>query len=219
MELKFRNWNEISVNTFKKLQEIQFNQEDELEVLDANVRILALLCDVDEDEIGDLTKSEFQRLLNQTAFLKEMPKAKINDKYVINGNKYNVHLKLQEMSISQYIDFQTFCKEKEKNIAEIIACFLIPKGKKYGDGYNIGDVVNDIGEYMSIVDAYSIMFFFTLLFQSLTKAMLSYSIKQMKKEMKKMSNEEEKQKIREAITSIQAVKNLVNAGVGLDSLK
>lgn len=219
MELKYKNWNEISVNTFKKLQEIQFNQEDELEVLDANVRILALLCDVDEDVIGDLTKSEFRRLLNQTAFLKEMPKANINDKYVVNGNKYNVHLKLQEMSISQYIDFQTFCKEKEKNIAEIIACFLIPKGKKYGDGYNIGDVVNDIGEYMSIVDAYSIMFFFTLLFQSLTKAMLSYSIKQMKKGMKKMSNEEEKQKIREAITSIQTVKNLVNAGVGLDSLK
>ena len=213
MELRFRNWNEISVNTFKKLQEVQINQTDELELLDANVRILALLCDVDEDVIGDLTKSEFQRLLNQTAFLKEMPKAKINDKYVVNGNKYNVHLKLQEMSISQYIDFQTFCKEKEKNIAEIIACFLIPKGKKYGDGYNIGDVVNDIGEYMSIVDAYSIMFFFTLLFQSLTKAMLTYSIRQMKKAKKKLSKEEQ-EKIDLAIEETKRAMTLVENGYG-----
>lgn len=213
IELKYKSWKEISINTFNKLKEIRINSNDSLELLDSNITLLSILCDVDEDTIADLTTSEFSTLLSQTAFLKDMPKVKIQEYYKINGKEYQVFLSMKNMTVSQYIDFQTFYKEQDKYFKELLACFIIPKGKKYGEDYDVQEVIDDIGNYLSIVDANSILFFFVLLYQSLTKAMLTYSIQQMKKAKRKM-NKEEKEKIDLAIEEVKRVKNLVGNGYG-----
>lgn len=213
IELKYKSWKEISVNTFNKLKDIKVNSNDSLELLDSNIALLSILCDVDEDTIVSLTTSEFSTLLNQTAFLSTLPKVKIQDTYTINGNEYEVFLTLNDMSVAQYIDFQTFYKDQDKYFKELLACFLIPKGKKYGDGYDIQKVKDDIGNHLSIVDANSILFFFVLLYQSLTKAMLTYSIRQMKKARKKMNKEEQK-KIDLAIAETKRAMTLVKNGYG-----
>ena len=213
IELKYKSWNDISINTFNKLKEIKINSNDSLELLDSNITLLSILCDVDEDTIASLTTSEFSTLLSQTTFLSTLPKVKIQDTYTINGNKYEVFLTLKDMSVAQYIDFQTFYKDQDKYYKELLACFLIPKGKKYGDGYDIQKVIDDIGNHLSIVDANSILFFFVLLFQSLTKATLTYSIRQMKKARKKM-NKEEQEKIDLAIAEMKRAMTLVGNGYG-----
>lgn len=213
IELKYKSWNDININTFNKLKDIKINSNDSIELLDSNITLLSILCDVDEDTIASLTTSEFSTLLSQTTFLNDIPKVKIQEYYKINGKEYQVFLSLKNMSVSQYIDFQTFYKDQDKYYKELLACFLIPKGKKYGDGYDIQDVIDDIGNHLSIVDANSILFFFVLLYQSLTKAMLTYSIRQMKKAKRKM-NKEEKEKIDIAIEEVKRVKNLVGNGYG-----
>lgn len=213
IELKYKSWKEISVNTFNKLKEIRVNSNDSIELLDSNITLLSILCDVDEDTIADLTTSEFSTLLSQTAFLKDMPKVKIQEYYKINGKEYQVFLSMKNMTVSQYIDFQTFYKEQDKYFKELLACFIIPKGKKYGEDYDVQEVIDDIGNHLSIVDANSILFFFVLLYQSLTKAMLTYSIQQMKKAKRKM-NKEEREKIDLAIEEVKRVKNLVENGYG-----
>ena len=76
MKLKYNNWNDISINTFNRLMQIKTNGDD-LDMLDNNVQLLSILCDVNEDEILQLTTIEFAELLSQTTFLKDMPKAKI----------------------------------------------------------------------------------------------------------------------------------------------
>lgn len=213
IELKYKSWNDISINTFNKLKEIKINSNDSIELLDSNIALLSILCDVDEDTIASLTTSEFSTLLSQTTFLSTLPKVKIQDTYTINGNKYEVFLTLKDMSVAQYIDFQTFYKDQDKYYKELLACFLIPKGKKYGDGYDIQKVIDDIGNHLSIVDANSILFFFVLLYQSLTKATLTYSIRQMKKARKKM-NKEEQEKIDLAIAETKRAMTLVGNGYG-----
>lgn len=213
IELKYKSWNDISINTFNKLKDIRINSNDSLELLDSNIALLSILCDVDEDTIADLTTSEFSTLLSQTTFLKDMPKVKIQEYYKINGKEYQVFLSMKNMTVSQYIDFQTFYKEQDKYFKELLACFIIPKGKKYGEDYDVQEVIDDIGNYLSIVDANSILFFFVLLYQSLTKAMLTYSIQQMKKAKRKM-NKEEREKIDLAIEEVKRVKNLVGNGYG-----
>lgn len=212
MELKYKSWKDITVNVFEELKNIPTSNGDVLENLNSNISLLAILCDVDEDEIADLTTTEFNRLLNQTAFLADMPKAKIIDKYIINGHKYNVHLAVSEMTMNQYIDFQTFCKDKEKYMKNLIACFLIPEGKKYCDGYKIEDVIKDIGD-MPITAAYSIMFFFIILFQSLTKVMLRSSERNLKKAMKKM-NKEEQEKMKMVVKMLKQLRISVENGDG-----
>lgn len=218
MELKYKNWKEISVNTFKKLQANINNAEEDgdnmLNNLNKEIAMLAVLCDVDEDAIANLTQNEFSKLLTQTNFLADMPKVKVTDKYRINGADYQVFLSLKQMTVSQYIDFQTFYADTEKYFCELLACFLIPKGKKYGEGYDIDVVVRDIGEHLSIVDANSILFFFALLYRSLTKAMLSYSVRQMKKLMKKMKDKAEKTKLQTAIAEMEKAMSLLTNGDG-----
>lgn len=213
IELKYKSWNDISINTFNKLREIKINSNDSIELLDSNIALLSILCDVDEDTIADLTTSEFSTLLSQTTFLKDMPKVKIQEYYKINGKEYQVFLSMKNMTVSQYIDFQTFYKEQDKYFKELLACFIIPKGKKYGEDYDVQEVIDDIGNHLSIVDANSILFFFVLLYQSLTKATLTYSIRQMKKARKKM-NKEEQEKIDMAIAEMKRAMTLVGNGYG-----
>lgn len=213
MELKYKDWKDISINTYNKLIKVN-TKGDYIEMLDNNVELLSILCDVSEDEILKLTTTEFTSLLQQTSFLINMPKAKIQDTYIINGKTYKVFLSLKNMSVAQYIDFQTYYKEKDKRLKELLSVFLIPKGKKYGEDYDIDEVINDIGEYLSIVDAHSIMFFFVILFQTLTRVMMDCSIKDLKKMKKKQKNKEEITKLETAITEIEKIKHLVKNGIG-----
>ena len=218
MELKYKNWKEISINTFKKLQEAikdaPVTDDETLNTLNNNIAMLSVLCDVDEDDIASLTTSEYVRLVNECNFLVDMPKVKITDNYTINGKEYEVFLSLRNMTVAQYVDFQTFYKEQDKYYKELLACFLIPKGMKYGEGYDIAEVANDIGEHLSIVDANSIMFFFVLLYQSLTKATLNYSIRDMKKLMRKEKNKEQRVKMEQAIMELKKARDLVVNGTG-----
>lgn len=217
MELKYKNWKDITINIFEKLMAVDnMEQTNDIDMdnINKNIAILSVLCDVDEDTISNLGINEFGNLVKQTSFLNDMPKVKIENKYTINGKKYEVNFNLRHMNMAQYIDFQTYIKEQNKYLKEIIACFLIPKGMKYGEGYNVSDVVSDIGNYMSIVDANSIFFFFTLSFRSLTKAMLSCLSRKMKKMMRKEKNKEMKKNITEAMEQIKMVQVLVENGVG-----
>lgn len=218
MKLKYSDWKSITINVYDKLQkkikEVELGDDKNINALNQNIAILSVLCDVDEDTIASLSLDEFTALATQTNFLKDIPKVKIENKYKINGNDYEVWLDIQNMNMAQYIDFQTFYKKPDENLKQIIACFLLPKGKKYGDGYDIVKVVNEIGEHLSIVDARSIMFFFVLAFQSLTKVTLNCLEKQMKREMKREKDREKVNKMKMAITQIQRAASLVENGDG-----
>lgn len=218
MELKYKNWKEITINVYQRLVDavnsVEITDDETLNNINKEIAMLAVLCECDEDEIAGISKNEFIRLSNESNFLSEMPKVKITDKYVINGKKYEVFLSLRDMNMSQYIDFQTFYKDTNKYFKELLAIFLLPVGKKYGDGYNIEEVIDDIGNHLSIVDANSILFFFVIAYRSLTKVMLNYSIKQMKKAMKKEKNLEKKQMIQKAIEETKKAMNLAENGIG-----
>lgn len=218
MELKYKNWKEISINTFKKLQDVisdvPVTDDATLNNINSNIAMLSVLCDVDEDTIASLSTSEFVKLVNDSNFLSDMPKVKITDTYVINGKVYKVFLSLNNMSVAQYIDFQTFYKEYDKYTRELLACFLIPEGKRYGEDYDIAEVITDIGEHLSIVDANSILFFFVILYQSLTKTTLNCSIKDMKKMMRKEKNKEQRMKMEQAIMELKKARDLVANGNG-----
>lgn len=214
MELKYKNWKDITVNIFEKLKNIDYDKNDEFESLEANITMLSILCDCDEDKISALTTGEFNRLLNETSFLKEMPKVNIEEKYVINGKEYKVFVSLKKMSVAQYIDFQTYYKDTDKYFKELLSIFLIPKGKNYCEDYDIDEVIKEIGEYLSIVDAKSILFFFVILLQTLTKVTLDCSIKDLKKMLKKTKNKEEKEKLNMAIMEMEKAKASAKNGLG-----
>lgn len=211
MELKYKKWDDISVELFDKIKEV-LNKKG-IEDIDKNISIVSILSEKDEDEISNLPITEFSKLVEQTAFLNEMPKVKIKDNYIINGKKYNVFMNLKKMTTAQYIDFQTLQKNYYKNLKYLLAVFLIPDGKEYGD-YDIDEVADELYRHLSISDAESIMFFFVMSYRALMQGMLTYSISQMKKEMRKTKNKILKIKIGRTILHLIQMKNLVKNGGG-----
>lgn len=218
IKVKYDSWEKITVNVFEKLNnainDAEVTGNNEIDLLNKQIAILSVLCDVDEDTIADLHTSEFSRLVNETNFLNETPKKNVIDKITLNGKKYEIFLSIGDMTMSQYIDFQTLFPKRDKEFKRILSIFVIPKGCNYNEGYNIEQVINDIGEYMPITDANNIMFFFALAYQSLTKVMLTSLVKEMKKLKKKEKDTAKVEMMQLAIDQVMAAKHLVENGDG-----
>lgn len=215
MDLKYKNWQQITIEVYDKIRDLDVDIKSEEEALDVNVKLLSILCDVDEETIINLPLTEFTILVGKTDFLKEMPKYTVEQYYEIGkGRVFEVQMNLREMTTAQFIDFQTLVKDQDKNMANILACFMLPKGKKYSDGYDVVEVAEYLYKNMSIATARSVMFFFILQYQALQKVMLNYSIKELKKSLKREKNEEMKMKLEEALHQLMQVKHLIKDGVG-----
>ena len=218
IKVKYDSWEKISVNVFEKLNnainDAEVTGNNEVDLLNKQIAILSVLCDVDEDTIADLHTSEFSRLVNETNFLNETPKKNVIDKMTLNGKKYDIFLSISDMTMSQYIDFQTLFPKRDKEFKRILSIFVIPKGCNYNEGYDIEQVIKDIGEYMPITDANNIMFFFALAYQSLTKVMLTSLVKEMKKLKKKEKDQAKVEQMQLAIDQVMTAKHLVENGDG-----
>lgn len=215
IELKYKNWKDITIEVYDKIRALETEIVTQEQALDVNVKLLSILCDVDEETIINLPLTEFTILVGKAEFLKEMPKYTIEQYYEIGkGRVYEVQMNLREMTTAQFIDFQTFVKDKDKNFKHLLACFLLPKGKKYGEDYDIIEVAEHLYKNMSIATARSVMFFFTLQYQTLQKVMLNYSIREVKKQMKKTKNKEAKKNMEMALQQMMQLKSLIKNGVG-----
>ena len=205
------NYNELTVG---KYQEIMVLLNDEpLDNLTLQTSLISILSDMDEDDVLNLPLSEYNKMVQGTAFLQtDPPKRIVATSYKLGGMHLETMLNLREMTAGQYIDYQTFVKEPDKYLVELLSVFLIPKGKKYNDGYDIIEVQSLIRDNLSIVDALSLSAFFLVLSQSLIKVTLTSLKSKVKKMKKKAKNQEEVMKLE------QALQHLENAGVGLHLL-
>lgn len=181
-------WEDVSLKKYEAL--INFlNNSSELSDLDRTIEIYSILSD-DPDKSRDyLLNLEVDKLsfeLNKISFIKDKYKNKVpNTSYIIKGKEYTVQLNLNNMTTAQYIDFQNFYKDYNKNFKYIFLCFLIPKGKKYGEGYDVIELADELYDYISISVVTDIMVFFCNLLKSLTIATVISSIRETKKLLKK----------------------------------
>ena len=205
------NYNDLTVGKYQEIRTL-LNGEV-VDEYSTNIQLVSILSDMTEDEVLSLELTQYKALNQKLSFLlQEPPKRMIANVYKIGGYELETMLAIDKMSVAQYVDYQTFVKDTDKFLVEMLSIFLIPKGHKYNEGYDIIEVQKAIRDNLSIVDAMSLSAFFLLWYQSLTKATLTSLIKRVKKMKKKMKNPMEIQKMEEAIA------NLENAGVGLHSL-
>lgn len=203
-------YNKLTVGKYLEVKSII---DEDIEEIEKHIRLISVLNDMDEEEVENLDLVEFGKLNQKLIFLTEMPARKmVATHYKIGGYDLEVVMNMQQMTVAQYIDYQTYLKDSDKYLSELLSVFLIPKGKKYGEEYDIIDVQNAIRDNLTIVDALSMSAFFLLLYQSLTKATVESLTRRMKKMMKKSKNPQEIEKLQEVI------QNLEDVGVGLHSL-
>lgn len=198
------SYDKLSIGKWQEILEI--SETIGMSEEEKNIAVIAVLNDLTEDEVLNLPLSQFAELNKATAFLTQLPQKRLMaDKYILGDTEFKVLINLTQMTAGQYIDYQTYVKDPDNNLVQIISIFLIPKGKKYNEDYDMAEVHKLIREHLSIVDAMSISAFFLLLSEISIKTTLTSSIKKMKKMMRKEKNKEQKNKLREAITHLESV--------------
>lgn len=157
-ELKYKSWSTLPIGKYEKIKEII---RDEVE--NSDIEILSVLCDCEPDELLNSPVGEVRRLLNESQFILKKPNVKdrLRNKYItLDGTKYVVYTDFKDITTAQYIDFQTFYKDFEKNYCNVLATFIIPEGHTYNDGYDALETAEVFREKMPVEVAENACFFF-----------------------------------------------------------
>lgn len=165
-------WNDI---TYRQLLDIR----EAANIEDENERVFAIMEAVFGEDVLNLPLKDFNEKCKEIEFLqKEIP----NDLHVkdikVNGREYYFDGLLGNITTAQYIDFQNYQKNNDEY--KTFSVFIIPKGHKYNDGYDMDQVFNDILDIPAPV-LFSASFFFSRQFGLFIRIFRRYSIKQMKK--------------------------------------
>lgn len=154
------DWKTIKTKEFLQINEM-LQDGKELNELDCTCDILEILTGTD---YRNVPLNKYLKDVEQLRFLsEEMPTTKIKKEYEVNGHKYKLKAKIQELQTSQFMDYNTIMNDKETPYIErylkLLAIFLIPADKEnYAEGYDFDDVVDDMGDLLYI-DACAIAFF------------------------------------------------------------
>ena len=166
------NWYNVNLNQFILLQDV-FNIEDDTE------RMISVAEIILGNDITNLPLKEFNEQMKRLEFLKEeIPSAVPPKKFEINGKKYFMDCLLGNITTAQYIDFNNHSNTGD--FAKMLSVFIIPEGHTYNDGYDMLEVINDIG-MLPIPIVNSTAFFFRRQFSVFIQIFQRYSAKQIKK--------------------------------------
>lgn len=186
------SYKEMNINKYQEIRQII--QEDGGE-LNIQAGIIAALTGMSLDDVMNLSLTKYNEYVQKTAFLLEKPKldGRIPNKLNINGMECEITKNVNKLTAAQYIDYQTLTamKDQDKYLANILACFIVPRGKKYGDGYETDEIAKWIGENLSIVDGLNICFFFRKKYLNSIRFTVTY----LELTMKRMARKEKDPKI------------------------
>lgn len=189
-----KSWKDVTIDEYFDLCERL--SDDTLTDYEKIIIKIAFITGKSEDEIWNLSWYDFRNLQVESLWMEEFQlKENVKFKSIeINGEKYSIDTNLQNFTVAQYIDFQTFFPKRKTNervIGNILACFIIPKGKKYAEGYDIQELVENINSNLDIMTANEIMFFFLKQYLISIRATANYFNWILKRMKKKSKNSQE----------------------------
>lgn len=199
-KLKYKKITDLPIYKWKELNEI-LNDESADEIT-KNVQLTALFYDISEDEVWGWNVFDQSFALGDIIAVLEhndyQPQGKLPKTIKISDNVYSVVDDVSKFTVAQYVDFQHYIKNGDEAIAELLSTFIIPKGKKYNEGYEIDEVVKVFNEQLPIGTAFSLRFFFVKnLIKSISSTVQSLVKKMMRKAMWRAVKEQRKEAIKE----------------------
>lgn len=169
------DYKDLTINKYLEIKDILKDDGGELNI---QSRIIACLSGMDVDDVLNLSLTRYNELATQTRFLMEKPKltGRIPNKLVINGRECLIKKNVRKLTAAQYIDYQTLTamEDSDRYLTNILTCFIVPAGHKYGDGYELDEIAEWLGNHLSILDALNICFFFRKKYLESIKRMLLY---------------------------------------------
>lgn len=139
-----KNWKELTIRDWLKFKEI--NSLQTVDGAEKDMMVGALVNGIPYEEFINLPLKRTKELMENTSWLYEQPKAeRVRNSYTLNGRKYELIKSMDDITVAQYIDFQTLYKDGFDNRpVELLSVFLVPKGHQYNDGYDRSQVEEDV---------------------------------------------------------------------------
>lgn len=151
-------WDNISVGEFVGIRAILADESRNAE--DKQIAIAALLQGISEDELLNMPLDEAREAFALANSLDSPPKrSRIRQLYRVGAWTLRA-TEAKDMTVAQWVDFQTFGRDMEKNIVEVLSVALVPDRKTYNTGYDIEALKRDIRNKMMLPDALAVCFFF-----------------------------------------------------------
>ena len=192
----------------KWLEIMELSKDENVDALEQQVKTIAILTGLTDDEVLDLPIMEYKSLAAKTMFLENEydGKLQIAKSYGLNGMELIPVKDLNKITTAQYVDYQTFSKEGDMYLVQTLSTLLVPKGKKYNDGYDMDAVQQAIRDNLSVADVLSLYAFF------LTKWVKSIKDSQtfLDKEIRKISNKTMRERLMKQMQEMHSKTN----GVG-----
>ena len=192
----------------KWLEILELSRDENVDALEQQVKTIAILTGLADDEVLDLPIMEYKSLAAKTKFLEKDydGKLQIAKSYGLNGMELIPVKDFNKITTAQYVDYQTFSEEGDMYLVQTLSTLLVPKGKKYNDGYDMDAVQQAIRDNLSVADVLSLYAFFLTKWVKSIKDSQTY----LDKEIKKIPNKEMREKLMKQMQEIRSKTN----GVG-----
>lgn len=192
----------------KYLEILSLSQDESVDALEQQVKTISILTGLTEDDVLALPITKYKELAGKTKFLENGydGKLQVAKSYGLGGMELIPVKDFAKITTAQYVDFQNLSKEGDQYLVETLSTLLIPKGKKYMDGYEIEDVRQAIRENLSVADVLSLSAFFLTKFVKSIKDFQTYSIK----EIQKIPNREMRQKLMKQMQEAMEIHSKTN---------
>ena len=186
----------ITIEKHKQIQRLLTDSNTE-DMQAVQAELLATYADTDVDTIMSYPLTKYHKLLEKfyadyfTDFSKAEPK--IKDKYTAGDMVLVPMLDFTQITVAQMMDFSVLSTDPIENIEKLLAIFLIPKGKKYNDGYDLLEVQKAILK-MSFNELSPLLAFFLRWFQGCRQAIQISCLEEVRKQTKLIQKIQNKQK-------------------------
>lgn len=178
-------WKDINIKTFKKINKII--KDTNLTDVEKEISLISIIFNLDEDDLYDMDLQTLKGYSTQIAFIDSFEpdygKCPKIDK--VGDIEVSVDYNLSHFTVAQYIDFMANIQSKDPDIARLLACILIPKGKKYNTDYDLEAFIKQIEINLNIYDAESMLFFYIV--ESLRLLRHSHKVMMLRAMGKKMA--------------------------------
>jgi hypothetical protein len=174
------SWEDVNLKSWLRLLDLQKGSKSN-EALET----VATLSDIPKNLINELGIQDVAVIMSKLTALQEKQSSLLKKIIVINGKEYGFHPNLEEITLGEYADIETFMKNGlEKHLPELMAILYRPVVEKKNDVYTIEAYDGNIKiraeemKKMSAEQVQAAMVFFWTFVNELLRILLLYLMEQ-----------------------------------------
>ena len=184
------DWEDISIGMYQDFIELQEKKLPEDEFV---ASVVCVLCNVDKEKLARFKYKDLQDISTTlTKWLNKKPDAKkLVKKVEFNGVKYGLIPNLSSISLGEFVDIESNCKESHKNLHKIMSILYRPivkeKGTRYSiENYDPDEYKEDMFKEFPILVSISALSFFFRLGKKLPLTLSNYLVTEQEKKVQNL---------------------------------